>query len=71
MHVPCTVVFSITMQLYLDLCNIHVYHFIIYLFNTTTRTMKLAQSVAIVTGGARGLGRAFTEELLKRGARVC
>jgi len=32
--------------------------------------MKVADSVAIVTGGARGLGRAFAEELLKRGGRV-
>ncbi|XP_060563554.1 15-hydroxyprostaglandin dehydrogenase [NAD(+)]-like [Ruditapes philippinarum] len=33
--------------------------------------MRIPGSVAIVTGGARGFGKAFTEELLKRGARVC
>lgn len=34
--------------------------------------MRIAGSVAIVTGGARGLGKAFSEELLKRGAKgVC
>lgn len=32
--------------------------------------MRISGSVAIVTGGARGFGKAFTEELLKRGARV-
>ncbi|XP_045215960.1 15-hydroxyprostaglandin dehydrogenase [NAD(+)]-like [Mercenaria mercenaria] len=33
--------------------------------------MRIPGSVAIVTGGARGFGKAFTEELLKRGAKVC
>lgn len=32
--------------------------------------MKILGSTAIVTGAARGLGRAFSEELLKRGGRV-
>ncbi|KAH3839470.1 hypothetical protein DPMN_112901 [Dreissena polymorpha] len=33
--------------------------------------MIIADVVAIVTGGARGLGKAFSTELLKQGARVC
>lgn len=33
--------------------------------------MLIRGSVVIVTGGARGFGRAFSEELLKRGAKVC
>ncbi|KAL4219265.1 hypothetical protein ACF0H5_021847 [Mactra antiquata] len=33
--------------------------------------MRIPGTVAIVTGGARGLGKAFSEELLKRGGKVC
>lgn len=33
--------------------------------------MKIPGSVAIVTGGARGFGKAFSEALLQRGAQVC
>ncbi|XP_041372084.1 15-hydroxyprostaglandin dehydrogenase [NAD(+)]-like isoform X2 [Gigantopelta aegis] len=33
--------------------------------------MALSGKVAIVTGAAQGLGKAFTERLLQRGARVC
>ncbi|KAK3097311.1 hypothetical protein FSP39_008546 [Pinctada imbricata] len=33
--------------------------------------MRLENKVAIVTGGAQGLGKAFAEELLKKGAKVC
>ncbi|XP_045602215.1 15-hydroxyprostaglandin dehydrogenase [NAD(+)] isoform X2 [Procambarus clarkii] len=33
--------------------------------------MQIAGSVAVITGAARGLGRAFTEALLARGAKVC
>jgi len=32
--------------------------------------MKIPGSAAIVTGASRGLGRAFSEELLKRGGKV-
>lgn len=32
--------------------------------------MELTNKVAVVTGGASGLGRATTEEMLKRGAKV-
>ena len=32
--------------------------------------MDLTNKVAIVTGGARGLGRGFAEALLQRGANV-
>ena len=32
--------------------------------------MDLVGKVALVTGGARGLGRGFTEALLDRGANV-
>ena len=32
--------------------------------------MKLDEAVAIVTGGASGFGKAFSEALLKRGAKV-
>ncbi|XP_069944251.1 15-hydroxyprostaglandin dehydrogenase [NAD(+)] [Cherax quadricarinatus] len=33
--------------------------------------MEITGSVAIITGAAKGLGRAFTESLLARGAKVC
>ncbi|XP_060082747.1 15-hydroxyprostaglandin dehydrogenase [NAD(+)]-like [Ylistrum balloti] len=33
--------------------------------------MKLLGKVAIVTGGAQGLGRGFAEGLLRKGAKVC
>ena len=33
--------------------------------------MDLKGKVALVTGGATGLGRTFCEELLKQGAKVC
>lgn len=33
--------------------------------------MEIKGSVAIITGAARGLGRAFAETLLARGAKVC
>lgn len=43
----------------------------IYLFSVYTRIkMDVKEKVAIVTGGATGLGRAFCEELLKNGAKV-
>lgn len=32
--------------------------------------MDIKGKVALVTGGATGLGRAFCEELLKQGAKV-
>ena len=32
--------------------------------------MDLTNKVAVVTGGARGLGRGFAEALLQRGANV-
>uniref|UniRef100_H3B4C8 15-hydroxyprostaglandin dehydrogenase [NAD(+)] n=1 Tax=Latimeria chalumnae TaxID=7897 RepID=H3B4C8_LATCH len=32
--------------------------------------MNLSQKVALVTGAAQGIGRAFAEELLRRGAKV-
>ncbi|KAK8729567.1 hypothetical protein OTU49_008552, partial [Cherax quadricarinatus] len=33
--------------------------------------MQIAGSVVIITGAARGLGRAFAETLLAKGAKVC
>lgn len=33
--------------------------------------MEIKGSIAIITGAARGLGRAFAEALLNRGAKVC
>ena len=32
--------------------------------------MKVDGSVAIVTGGARGIGRGYVEALLEKGAKV-
>ena len=32
--------------------------------------MSLKKSVALITGGVQGFGRAFTEKLLKEGAKV-
>lgn len=32
--------------------------------------MSLKKSVALITGGVQGFGRAFTETLLKEGAKV-
>lgn len=33
--------------------------------------MKLDGSVAVVIGGARGIGKAYCVSLLERGAKVC
>ena len=34
------------------------------------REMRIQGKVALITGAAEGLGRAFAEELLKKGAKV-
>ncbi|KAJ8302458.1 hypothetical protein KUTeg_018854 [Tegillarca granosa] len=33
--------------------------------------MEIKDKVALITGAAQGLGRAFTESLLAEGAKVC
>lgn len=37
---------------------------------TARRSMDIKGKVAMVTGGAAGIGRAYCEELLKNGAKV-
>lgn len=59
-------VYPHTLQLHLQFCHLHV--------NMTstaqTQPLTLAGKVAIVTGGARGIGAATAIELAKRGANV-